>query len=57
MYLSCGLTEHSLSEIGRFYGGRNHATVVHARKKIEGLKASGEEFARALEEMARRLER
>lgn len=34
MYLSRQLTGHSLGDIGRFYGNRNHATVVHACDKI-----------------------
>ncbi len=34
MYLSKMLTSHSVSEIGRFYGNRDHATVLHAARKI-----------------------
>jgi chromosomal replication initiator protein len=35
MYLSRELTEASLPEIGRRFGGRHHTTVLHAVDKIE----------------------
>ncbi|MBN1550012.1 chromosomal replication initiator protein DnaA [bacterium] len=35
MYLSRELTQQSLVEIGKKFGGRNHTTVIHACKKIE----------------------
>lgn len=35
MYLSRKLTNASLVEIGRSFGGRDHATVLHACKKTE----------------------
>ncbi len=37
MYLSKALTLRSLPEIGRRFGGRDHTTVLHAVRKIEGL--------------------
>jgi chromosomal replication initiator protein len=35
MYLARRLTGLSLSEIGRFFGGRDHATVLYAERKVE----------------------
>ncbi|MFH1094086.1 MAG: chromosomal replication initiator protein DnaA [Candidatus Omnitrophota bacterium] len=35
MYLARELTNHSLSEIGEFFGGRDHTTVLHAYGKIK----------------------
>ena len=35
MYLSCLMTELSSTDIGRAFGGKDHSTVLHARKKIE----------------------
>lgn len=37
MYLAKTLTLRSLPEIGRRFGGRDHTTVLHAVRKIEGL--------------------
>ncbi len=37
MYLAKMLTPRSLPEIGRRFGGRDHTTVLHAVRKIEGL--------------------
>ncbi len=37
MYLSKMMTPRSLPEIGRRFGGRDHTTVLHAVRKIEGL--------------------
>lgn len=35
MYLCCVMTEMSLKEIGRAFGGKDHTTVLHAREKIK----------------------
>jgi chromosomal replication initiator protein len=37
MFLAKMLTLRSLPEIGRRFGGRDHTTVLHAVRKIEGL--------------------
>lgn len=39
MYLAKKFTPRSLPEIGRCFGGRDHTTVMHAVKRIEGLRA------------------
>ena len=36
MYLSRKLTEQSLNSIGQAFGGRDHGTVMHACKVVEG---------------------
>lgn len=46
MYLSKQMTESSLPEIGRKFGGRDHATVMHAVKKVTELMGTD----RAIEE-------
>ena len=35
MYLVRAMTDHSLPEIGAYFGGRGHATVIHACNKID----------------------
>lgn len=35
MYLARKVTRHSLEEIGRFFGGRDHSTVLYALERIE----------------------
>jgi len=37
MYLARRLTNRSLEEIGAFFGGRDHSTVLHAERKIERM--------------------
>lgn len=46
MYLARKVTRHSLEEIGGFFGGRDHTTVLYAVDKIEKLVASDTDFAR-----------
>ena len=42
MYLAKHVGRWSLSQIGRFYNGRHHTTVLHAIVKIERLRRSDE---------------
>jgi len=49
MYLAKTLTLRSLPEIGRRFGGRDHTTVLHAVRKIEGLVTGGSDMALAEE--------
>ena len=51
MYLACVMTDLSLKEIGRAFGGKDHATVIHAREKIKKLLAEDPFFL----EMANKL--
>lgn len=53
MYLAKTLTLRSLPEIGRRFGGRDHTTVLHAVKKIEGLSDTDEKLAREIELLER----
>ena len=45
MSLAKELTQHSLPEIGEYFGGRDHTTVLHACRKIEELKESNADLA------------
>jgi chromosomal replication initiator protein len=44
MYLCKKLTDCSLPEIGRRFGGKHHSTVIHAIKKIEKKRAQERDF-------------
>ena len=53
MYLAKVLTPRSLPEIGRRFGGRDHTTVLHAVRKIEGLTGSDVKLAQEIELLKR----
>jgi chromosomal replication initiator protein len=55
MFLAKSLTQRSLPEIGRKFGGRDHTTVMHAVKKVEELMASDHGFAEDIELLRRTL--
>ncbi len=55
MYLSKQLTERSLPEIGRKFGGRDHTTVMHAVRKIEELQGADAQIADDVELLRRML--
>ena len=55
MYLSKVLTLRSLPEIGRRFGGRDHTTVLHAVRKIEGLTGSDRSLSEEVELLKRML--
>lgn len=45
MYLCKSLTSKSFPDIGQAFDGKNHATVIHAVKKVEELMLSDSAFA------------
>jgi chromosomal replication initiator protein len=56
MYLAKTLTLRSLPEIGRRFGGRDHTTVLHAVRKIEGLVGNDVALAEEIEVLKRQLQ-
>ncbi len=44
MYLVKDLTRASLPEIGRYFGGKHHTTVLHSIQKIEALREREEDL-------------
>ena len=44
MYLCKNLTNASLPEIGRSFGGKHHSTVIHSIRKIEELRKTDPDF-------------
>jgi chromosomal replication initiator protein len=53
MYLAKVMTPRSLPEIGRRFGGRDHTTVLHAVRKIEGLSGEDRQLAQEIELLKR----
>lgn len=51
MYLCKQLTTHSLPEIGRKFGGRDHTTIIHGVRKIEELLADDSSLRADLESL------
>lgn len=56
MYLAKSLTLRSLPEIGRRFGGRDHTTVLHAVRKIEGMVSINQELAVEIDHLKRMLQ-
>lgn len=56
MYLAKSLTLRSLPEIGRRFGGRDHTTVLHAVRKIEGMVTTDQELAGEIDHLKRMLQ-
>ncbi len=55
MYLSKFLTDSSLSEIGKGFGGKDHSTVIHACKLIEGRMKEDEDFEKKIEYLIKKI--
>ena len=56
MYIAKQLTQRSLPEIGRRFGGRDHTTVIHAVRRIEELRAADAEIDADVRLLLRQLE-
>jgi chromosomal replication initiator protein len=55
LHLSRQLTSASLQDIGRAFGGRNHATVLHACKRVANAVASDQQAHDEVIELGREL--
>jgi chromosomal replication initiator protein len=57
MFLARELTQHSLPEIGRGVGGRNHTTVLHAVNRVSAAMHTDDSVRNAVHNLRRRLGR
>jgi chromosomal replication initiator protein len=57
MYLARKITRHSLEEIGGFFGGRDHSTVVYAVDKVDQRMREDEGFRQLVASFLDRLQR
>ena len=55
MYLAKHLTEASLPEIGRQFGGKHHTTVLHSVDKIEDIRKGDKDLNRLLNKLTEQL--
>lgn len=56
MYLSRKLTSKSLQEIGESFGGRDHGTVLHAVKTVEGKMKTDSKFYQTIQLLSQKIE-
>ncbi len=52
MYLARKMTDHSLEEIGGYFGGRDHSTVLHATRTIASLRDNDAQFRDTLDRIS-----
>lgn len=57
MYLSKQMTQKSLSAIGQCIGKRDHATVLHACKKVVDLMETDKQYKKSVEEIEKNLKK
>ena len=55
MYLAKHMTEASLPEIGRQFGGKHHTTVLHSVEKIDAVRKTDKDLNRLLNKMTEQL--
>jgi chromosomal replication initiator protein len=55
MWLSRSLTGKSMHQIGDFFGGRDHTTVMHAIRKIDAIIGDDTDLQRAADEIQEQL--
>lgn len=55
MYLCKLLTDSSLSDIGKNFGGKDHSTVIHACKLIEERRKKEGDFNKVIEYLVRKI--
>jgi chromosomal replication initiator protein len=51
MYVARQLTSQSLEEIGGYFGGRDHSTVLHASRAISEAVERDPQLAKQLDEI------
>jgi chromosomal replication initiator protein len=55
MWLARELTGHSLAEIGDYFGGRGHVSVLHAEKQVRERTAADDDFRLRIQAVRARL--
>ncbi len=55
MFISKKITNLSLSDIGKAFGGKDHATVIYACKQIEAKRERDDSFSRVVDQLLNKL--
>ncbi|MDH7500682.1 MAG: helix-turn-helix domain-containing protein, partial [candidate division NC10 bacterium] len=55
MYLARSLTNSSLPEIGKMFGGKDHTTVIHACNKVKNRMTQEKGFKKEVENITHRV--
>jgi chromosomal replication initiator protein len=55
MYIGKKVTDSSLNDIGKSFGGKDHATVIYACKQIEEKRSRDETFNRMIENLLQKI--
>ena len=56
MYLARSLTRHSLEEIGGYFGGRDHTTVMHANKTVDNQRKRDPQLQATIEKITEEIQ-
>lgn len=51
MYITRNLTDYSLVQIGQYFGGKDHTTVMHAINKVSAALKNDEKFKTTVDEL------
>jgi len=56
MFLAKQFTNQSLKSIGKFFGGRDHSTVIHSCQAVQNLIETDDEFEEAVGQIKKKIE-
>ncbi|MBX2845042.1 MAG: chromosomal replication initiator protein DnaA [Saprospiraceae bacterium] len=56
MFLAKQFTNQSLKSIGKFFGGRDHSTVIHSCQAVQNLIETDDEFEEAVGQIRKKIE-
>jgi len=57
MYITRQLTDYSLVQVGQYFGGKDHTTVMHAINKVEKMLKQDDKFRATVEELIIRIKK
>lgn len=55
MYFAKEYTDYSLKQIGQYFGGRDHSTVIHAVQSVHNLIDTDDSFRRSVNELKKQI--